>query len=627
MVSFPNNALNALKTLKLWKSESFLVNSLLVSVFLISAAGLGFSHIAFAPALIIALIILYVRIHSLPIASRISIESDLTSSTNASGLNGEIFQFIVSLLKLGVTLSLSVSLTLYENPGQVSVQPIQGADYAVFLIFVGLLYSFLVISAVVFAEFYYLKVRRGNDTHRFVELFIFPIVWTLFWRMLAIRWLPMGSWGNWGHILLTGYGSVNGWIQSVSVFGAEIGDFVVAAIGQFMAEMICFGYSILPQTDQVVDNLIDFENETVFEDAVDITESNESEALIQHEESPKVVNLSKGFTIPLMRFPVQLHAIAIFVLFCNLTIFGAVQQKYSPDFVASNKVTLGCVLPPTSTNENLFATMMRTTATLGTRAKIVLWSESALEINHQHELMELFNRSALLAAKERIVLGIAYNTRSERNPRLKSNRLTVFDPEGKILFNYTKSNLVFIAESHNFETGDGEVPIKNVNLTVPLGHKGRKRQISVSISGVICHDLDFPGFMRKVGSSSVLLVPAKTWSGTSGNEHMEITRLRAAEQGVTILRCDGGGVSGVVDSIGEKRFWSYINSNDVERYEARGFLVEVPIAESIRKTFYSWWGDIVWVVIATSVGLFNLKFAEHFAWSTIETLRKRFQRS
>ncbi|KAJ1523817.1 hypothetical protein HK096_001298, partial [Nowakowskiella sp. JEL0078] len=164
-----------------------------------------------------------------------------------------------------------------------------------------------------------------------------------------------------------------------------------------------------------------------------------------------------------------------------------------------------------------------------------------------------------MSKNARVTLGITYTIPSTDNPRLKKNMMTLFSINGNVLFNYTKTNLVFIAESHNFEPGSGKVPVVNISIPITTGRRQRKF-VDLSVSGVICHDLDYPGFMSKVSRASLILAPAKTWSSKSGRSHFEITRMRAVEQGVTVLRCDSGGVSGIIDPLGQARFWEHTSS-------------------------------------------------------------------
>ncbi|CAI7854423.1 unnamed protein product [Closterium sp. NIES-54] len=81
------------------------------------------------------------------------------------------------------------------------------------------------------------------------------------------------------------------------------------------------------------------------------------------------------------------------------------------------------------------------------------------------------------------------------------------------------------------------VPLTLLVVDTPLG----------MLSVAICFDLQFLGLIRQAGRQGVdiLLQPSWTW-GAIGHMTFETDAVRAAENGLTLLRCSSIGVSGVV---------------------------------------------------------------------------------
>ncbi|MBX2797825.1 MAG: apolipoprotein acyltransferase, partial [Myxococcales bacterium] len=71
------------------------------------------------------------------------------------------------------------------------------------------------------------------------------------------------------------------------------------------------------------------------------------------------------------------------------------------------------------------------------------------------------------------------------------------------------------------------------------------------IASVICYDADFPSLVAQASEQDVdlLVVPAGDWSAIA-QMHADMARIRAIEQGVSVLRPAGAGLTTVVDPYG-----------------------------------------------------------------------------
>src|SRR5438046_2210830 len=76
--------------------------------------------------------------------------------------------------------------------------------------------------------------------------------------------------------------------------------------------------------------------------------------------------------------------------------------------------------------------------------------------------------------------------------------------------------------------------------------KRQKDVLNLNVSGAICLDFDFPELLGQAAGANLVLSPAQTWSAHVGLQHLKMSSVRAIENGYWILRCDGGGASGLI---------------------------------------------------------------------------------
>ncbi|CAI5481848.1 unnamed protein product [Closterium sp. Yama58-4] len=118
------------------------------------------------------------------------------------------------------------------------------------------------------------------------------------------------------------------------------------------------------------------------------------------------------------------------------------------------------------------------------------------------------------------------------SPSQFTNSFTLISPSGTPILRYNKTHPVPSVES-NVLPGSGTLPV----VDTPLGR----------LSVAICFDLQFPALISQAGRQGVdiVLQPSWTW-GAIGHLTFETDAVRAAENGLTLLRCSSIGVSGVV---------------------------------------------------------------------------------
>ena len=171
---------------------------------------------------------------------------------------------------------------------------------------------------------------------------------------------------------------------------------------------------------------------------------------------------------------------------------------------------------------------IRTLARLG--ADIVSLQEGA-GVGLPDQVETLLVKAGAIAREEQIYIVLPTFTFGEEKPE---NVVHIIDPTGTIVLEHVKFG------GTQFEgslTGSGELQ----TVDTPYG----------KISAVICWDADFPGVITQAGEKQVdlLFVPSNDWLAVK-DIHAGMAAFRAVENGMSIYRQTGSGVSSVIDSYG-----------------------------------------------------------------------------
>ena len=166
-------------------------------------------------------------------------------------------------------------------------------------------------------------------------------------------------------------------------------------------------------------------------------------------------------------------------------------------------------------------------------AKIAFWQEYGALVAKDDE--EAFiDRGSKLALQENIYLMLGMGVLSPDPGVRGENKVVLIDPLGKVRWKYVKSHLVPGIESPYMVQGEEKIPV----LDTPFG----------KIASVICFDLDFASFVRQAGKGGVdlLLGPSLDWQEITPL-HTRMTTFRSIENGFSMIRCTGEGLSIAVD--------------------------------------------------------------------------------
>jgi len=195
---------------------------------------------------------------------------------------------------------------------------------------------------------------------------------------------------------------------------------------------------------------------------------------------------------------------------------------------------------------------------------------------------ELVERGCKLARDKNIYFGLSLFVMPKKFPNTKGEAKIIWiDPEGNIIWEFNKAY-----PTPSDPINPGEKKIKTFDT--PYGR----------IASVICFDMDFPTFINQAGKKNVdiMLVPANDWKEITPY-HTNMSKLRAIENGFSMVRGTGQGLSLAVDYNGK-----VLSQLNFYQTEENIMISDVPIKRA--KTVYASMGDwFPWICI---IGLFYI---------------------
>jgi len=163
-------------------------------------------------------------------------------------------------------------------------------------------------------------------------------------------------------------------------------------------------------------------------------------------------------------------------------------------------------------------------------AKIITLSEGA-GMGYPDQVQKLLADAAVLAQEEGIYIVLPTFTVGIETPE---NIVYIIDPAGEVVLEHVKYGGTQFEGSR---VGSGDLQ----TVDTPYGR----------LSAVICWDADFPNVIKQAGEQDVdlLFVPASDWLAVK-DIHAGMATFRAVENGMSIYRQTGSGVSVVADAYG-----------------------------------------------------------------------------
>jgi len=148
-------------------------------------------------------------------------------------------------------------------------------------------------------------------------------------------------------------------------------------------------------------------------------------------------------------------------------------------------------------------------------------------------------------------------------------------------------------------------------FTLPLNNSDKD---TINISGLVCFESVFPVFVTNFvqrGAEFIAVVTNDSWYGKSSGpyQHKEFGILRAIENRRSVVRCANGGVSCLINALGE-------TVAETEMFTKTALVVDVPL--QTEETFYT--GNPLIFPLLSSVFSFWI-----FGMNILFWLKKKFK--
>lgn len=223
--------------------------------------------------------------------------------------------------------------------------------------------------------------------------------------------------------------------------------------------------------------------------------------------------------------------------------------------------------------EKIYSSMVEQTRSAAAQgAQLVVWPEGSLYWDPQvDDRLEL----AALARELSIHLALGYVVYLDEGFR---NEATIIDPNGRFLGVFGKDHPVVLSGETSLSRGSYP------SYPSAIG----------TLATIICYDLDFTDTARKVsaGGAQVIAVPSNDWPSIAHSHYTHVV-FRAVENGVAMVKADGGFDSAIIDPKGR------IVQSLVLPEGGVGTLVASVALGTGNRTVYNLLGDwIGWVFIA-----------------------------
>ncbi|MBN8512427.1 MAG: apolipoprotein N-acyltransferase [Rickettsiales bacterium] len=188
---------------------------------------------------------------------------------------------------------------------------------------------------------------------------------------------------------------------------------------------------------------------------------------------------------------------------------------------------------------------------------IIVWSEAALTVPYYYKpvfdsIMSVFTK------KNQVLLsgGVSDNNKKGDELEIYSSLIALGD-DGKLLFDYHKAHLVPFGEYMPLKS---YIPLKKLTHGVLDYTEGAREVLTLNryhnlrIQPLICYESIFFDEVRISNQNADIIVNVTNdaWYGKSSGpyQHMQISRIRAVENGLPLIRSANNGISAVVDPLG-----------------------------------------------------------------------------
>lgn len=211
---------------------------------------------------------------------------------------------------------------------------------------------------------------------------------------------------------------------------------------------------------------------------------------------------------------------------------------------------------------------------------MVMWPETAIPLFTTYDVRRLeATLQAVLPPKTFLAVGALEIERDDnRDKNIIANRINFYQYDGYREAFYDKFHLVPFGEYLPFENLWPVKPVAFSGTTMRAGDGLQTIRLNniPAFSPLICYEVLFPGetTLKKDRPQWILNATNDAWYGnTSGpHQHLAITRTRAVEEGLPVIRIANTGISAVIDPMGRILKSLPLNHEGIIDHEMPAFL-------------------------------------------------------
>jgi apolipoprotein N-acyltransferase len=236
---------------------------------------------------------------------------------------------------------------------------------------------------------------------------------------------------------------------------------------------------------------------------------------------------------------------------------------------------------------------------------IVIWPETSISLFDTMDVrrMELMLQQ-LVDPKTVLAAGVMETELGDNGAEEYFNRLSFYNNDGHRIGSYDKTHLVPFGEFLPFQEYWPVRPVafKNGSMTRGKGIETLTLNGVPPVSPLICYEAIFSGAVarNKPRPQWILNVTNDAWYGTTTGpyQHLAITRARAIEEGLPVVRAANTGISAVIDPFGRVIQKLPLNSEGI---------IDQALPQSLKPTFFARYGNKIFFVLLA--GLWCLAWA------------------
>jgi apolipoprotein N-acyltransferase len=189
---------------------------------------------------------------------------------------------------------------------------------------------------------------------------------------------------------------------------------------------------------------------------------------------------------------------------------------------------------------------------------VLIWPETATPFFLEHDRDRLGKVIASLTPGQVLITGTPRLAHDADGQRRLHNGVVALSSDGRRLAGYDKVHLVPFGEFLPFRSVLARIGLDKLAPGAVDYSPGTQAKL-ITLEGVpvfrplICYEILFPGDVTAAGRPNWLLnLTNDAWFGPSAGpaQHLEISRARAVEQGLPLVRAANTGISAIIDAYG-----------------------------------------------------------------------------